>query len=144
GHRRNIKPAARATAPGAGAIAAAGGEVPRTRATAGRLANPSTRPAESLNRGKWVFETYCLVCHGARGEGNGPVSLAGGGPFPGIPSLVDPTRPKMTDGAIYGMVVEAQLMGRGLMPRYGDKIHGTDRWDVVNYVRNLQLNARGG
>jgi mono/diheme cytochrome c family protein len=29
------------------------------------------------------------------------------------------------------------------MPRYGDKIHGNDRWDVVNYVRSLQLNARG-
>jgi mono/diheme cytochrome c family protein len=49
----------------------------------------------------------------------------------------------MTDGAIYGMVVEAVRMGRGSMPRYGDKIHGNDRWDVVNYVRSLQLNARG-
>jgi mono/diheme cytochrome c family protein len=48
----------------------------------------------------------------------------------------------MTDGAIYGMIVEAQRMGRGLMPRYGDKIHGSDRWDLVNYVRSLQLNAR--
>ena len=103
-----------------------------------------TRTAESLNRGKWVFQTYCLVCHGENGQGNGPVSVAGGGPFPGVPSLVDPTRPKMTDGAIYGMIVEAQRMGRGLMPRYGDKVHGTDRWDLVNYVRNLQLNARAG
>jgi hypothetical protein len=29
------------------------------------------------------------------------------------------------------------------MPRYGDKIHGTDRWDVVNYVRSLQVFSRG-
>ena len=29
-------------------------------------------------------------------------------------------------------------------PRYGDKIHGNDRWDLVNYVRSLQLNARAG
>ena len=49
----------------------------------------------------------------------------------------------MSDGALYGMVVDAQRMGRGLMPRYGDKIHGADRWDVVNYVRGLQLSARG-
>ena len=72
------------------------------------------------------------------------MSVTGGGPFPGVPSLVDPTRPKMSDGAIYGMITEAQLMGRGLMPRYGDKIRPMDRWDIVNYVRSLQLNARGG
>lgn len=143
-HQRNIKPYARPIPPVAGAVPVSGGEVPLTRETADRLTNPRTRTAESLNRGKWVYETYCLVCHGPEGQGNGPVSLAGGGPFPGIPSLVDPARPHMSDGAIYGMVVEAQRMGRGLMPRYGDKVRGQDRWDVVNYVRNLQLNARGG
>ena len=33
-------------------------------------------------------------------------------------------------------------MGRGLMPVYGDKVRGNDRWDVVNYVRTLQAQAR--
>jgi mono/diheme cytochrome c family protein len=33
-------------------------------------------------------------------------------------------------------------MGRGLMPIYGDKVRGTDRWDVVNYVRTLQAAAK--
>ena len=141
-HQRNIKPYARPIAPVAGTVPVSGAELLPTRETADRLVNPRTRTAESLNRGQWVFQTYCQVCHGERGQGNGPVSLAGGGPFPGIPSLVDATRPKMTDGAIYGMIVEAQRMGRGLMPRYGDKIHGSDRWDLVNYVRSLQLNAR--
>ena len=51
--------------------------------------------------------------------------------------------PKLGDGYLYGMVVEASRMGRGLMPRYGDKVRGTDRWDVVNYVRSLQVLARG-
>lgn len=141
-HQRSIKPYARPIPPVDGTVPVGGVEMPLTRETADRLTNPRTRTAESLNRGKVVFQTYCLVCHGERGEGNGPVSVTGGGPFPGVPSLVDPTRPKMTDGAIYGMIVEAQRMGRGLMPRYGDKIRGTDRWDVVNYVRSLQLNAR--
>jgi hypothetical protein len=30
------------------------------------------------------------------------------------------------------------------MPRYGDRIRGSDRWDVVNYVRDLQARARQG
>jgi len=143
-HQRNIKPYARPIPAVAGAVPTAGGELAVTRETADRLVNPRTRTAESLNRGQVVYQTFCLVCHGERGHGDGPVSMAGGGPFPGVPSLVDPARPHMSDGAIYGMIVEAQRMGRGLMPRYGDKIHGMDRWDVVNYVRSLQLLARGG
>jgi mono/diheme cytochrome c family protein len=31
--------------------------------------------------------------------------------------------------------------GRGLMPRYGDKIRPADRWAIVNYVRVLQAAA---
>lgn len=141
-HQRSIKPYARPIPPVPGTVPV-DAELPVTRENADRLTNPRTRTAESLNRGKWVYETYCLVCHGERGRGDGPVSLAGGGPFPGVVSLVDPARPRMSDGAVYGMIVEAQRMGRGLMPRYGDKIHGNDRWDVVNYVRSLQLLERG-
>ncbi len=118
-HQRNIKPYARPIPPVAGTVPVDGAELPLTRETADRLVNPRTRTAESLNRGQWVYQTY-------------------------VASLVDPSRSNMTDGAIYGMIVEAQRMGRGLMPRYGDKIHGNDRWDLVNYVRSLQLNARAG
>lgn len=142
-HQRSIKPYARPIPPVAGTVPVANAELPVTRESADRLSNPRTRTAESLNRGEWVYQTYCLVCHGERGRGDGPISIAAGGPFPGIPSLVDPARPRMSDGAIYGLIVDAQRMGRGLMPRYGDKIHGNDRWDVVNYVRNLQVLERG-
>jgi hypothetical protein len=27
---------------------------------------------------------------------------------------------------------------------YGDKVRGADRWDLVNYVRTLQAQARSG
>ena len=142
-HQRNIKPYARPIPPVPGTVPVTAIELPVTRENADRLSNPRTRTAESLNRGKWVYGTYCQVCHGERGHGDGPVAIAGGGPFPGVPSLVDPARPRMSDGALYGLIVEAQRMGRGLMPRYGDKIHGNDRWDVVNYVRSLQVLERG-
>ena len=115
---------------------------------ANKLTNPRSRTAESLNRGQWVFETYCAVCHGAKGRGDGPISANNGqtppGPFPGIPELVDDYRRGLSDGWIYGVVVNAQEMGKGLMPRYGDKVRGTDRWDVVNFVRQLQTEARAG
>ena len=142
-HQRNIKPYARPIAPVDGTVPVTGGELPVTRENADRLVNPRTRTAESMNRGKWVYETYCLVCHGESGRGDGPVSVAGGGPFPGVRSLVTDTLSRKSDGYIYGNIVDAARMGRGLMPHYGDKVRGTDRWDLVNYVRSLQVLSRG-
>ena len=109
-----------------------------------RLDNPRTRTAESLNRGKWVYATYCLVCHGDGGKGDGPISAAVGGPFPGIRDLTDALARSRSDGYLYGLVTNAPVMGRPVMPHYGDKVRGTDRWDVVNYVRQLQQQAGGG
>ena len=72
------------------------------------------------------------------------MSLQGGGPFPGVRSLVTDSVSRRSDGYLYGAIVDAQSMGRGLMPRYGDKVRGIDRWDLVNYVRSLQVLQRGG
>src|SRR5690349_13926229 len=39
---------------------------------AGReLHNPIPRTKEELLKGQHLFNTYCIVCHGVRGEGNG-------------------------------------------------------------------------
>ena len=143
-HQRNIKPYAHPIAPVDGTVPVTGGELPVTSQTADRLVNPRTRTAESMNRGKWVYQTYCLVCHGESGKGDGPVSITGGGPFPGVRSLVTVDLGRQSDGYIYGNIVDAQRMGRGLMPRYGDKVRGNDRWDLVNYVRSLQVLDRRG
>jgi mono/diheme cytochrome c family protein len=142
-HQRSIKPYAHPIAAVEGTVPVTGGELPVTRDNADRLVNPRTRTAESMNRGKWVYETYCLVCHGERGRGDGPVALQGGGPFPGVRSLVTDSASRKSDGYIYGNVVDAARMGRGLMPRYSDKVRGLDRWDLVNYVRSLQVLERG-
>jgi mono/diheme cytochrome c family protein len=148
-HQRSVKPYAEPRMPVPGTVPVTGDEVDSVAMEAAdRLPNPRARTAESLNRGQWVYDTYCLVCHGPAGLGDGPISAANGrelpGPFPGIPSLVDADRQQLTDGWLYAVVTNAQVMGRGLMPRYGDKVRGTDRWDVVNYVRGLQTRARAG
>jgi len=147
-HQRSIKPYARPIAPVAGTVPITGVEPAADVTTADRLANPRTRTSESINRGRFVYETYCLVCHGASGRGDGPISATNGqtppGPFFGVRSLVNDTIARRTDGYIYAVIVSGQVMGRGLMPVYGDKVRGNDRWDLVNYVRTLQAQARSG
>ena len=144
-HQRSIKPYAmpRATVPGT--VPVGGSEVDSLGLVAAEsVTNPRTLTSESLNRGKWEYETYCLVCHGDAGRGDGPISSSAGGPFFGVRSLVNDTIARRSDGYIYAVVIHSPSMGRGLMPIYGDKIQGTDRWDVVNYVRFLQQQARAG
>ena len=42
---------------------------------AASIPNPVPASADSLARGKYLYELNCLVCHGATGVGDGPVGL---------------------------------------------------------------------
>jgi mono/diheme cytochrome c family protein len=142
-NQRSIRPYAKLRPPVEGTVPVTGPPTVVDMDVTEHLANPRTRTSESVNNGKVVYDIYCLVCHGETGRGDGPVSSAGGGPFVGVRSMVTDTVARRTDGYLYGVIVSAQVMGRGLMPRYGDKILGTDRWDLVNYIRTLQASERG-
>ena len=90
-------------------------------------------PADLAARGDTLFHTYCAVCHGPAGALGGPVSAK-----IGAPSLVTARARGYSDGYLYSII----RYGRGVMPRYGDKIHDPiERWTVVNYVRKLQAEA---
>jgi len=96
---------------------------------ANRLVNPSNRAA-TLALGDTVYGNFCATCHGATGDGRGPVGVR-----MGAASLLTDKAKALSDGHIYGIV----RYGRGVMPQYGDKIfRPADRWAVVNYVRSLQ------
>jgi mono/diheme cytochrome c family protein len=98
------------------------------------LRNPVPVSDRSLRRGRQVFEQYCIVCHGPAGRGDGTVVPM----FVPPPDLTMATSVQRTDGYLYAMIRQ----GRGIMPRYGDKIGGADRWHVVHYLRQLQGTAR--
>lgn len=94
-------------------------------------------PETLAARGDTLFMTYCATCHGETGAGNGPVSAR----MVGIPSLLTPQARGYTDGYLYSMI----RYGRGLMPKYGDKLpNPTGRWAIVNHVRALQAAAAPG
>mgnify|MGYP003862767749 CR=1 FL=1 len=107
-------------------------------AFAATVRNPAPADSASLARGRVLYDRFCFVCHGPAGKGDGPV--VGPGKFPFAPNLTLPATVQRPDGYLYGII----LVGRGLMPAYGDKVPDADAWHVVNYVRRLQAQAGAG
>lgn len=102
--------------------------------TADRLVNPA--PGVATAEGDTLFHTFCMPCHGSLGAGDGLV-----GRKLGAPSLLTDRARGFSDGYLYSII----RYGRGVMPRYGDKVYRPPaRWAVVNYVRQLQAQAAGG
>lgn len=99
--------------------------------TADALVNPTDHAPTAV--GDTVYHTFCAPCHGLAGAGDGLV-----GRRLGAPSLLTDRARAFSDGYIYSIL----RYGRGVMPRYGDKIFNPRaRWEVVNYVRSLQSQA---
>ncbi len=104
----------------------------------GSFENPVPADAESLARGEELYNRYCVVCHGPVGIGAEAYILE---KWPALVAynLAGETVQGYSDSYIYGMI----RVGRGLMPQYGHQITHFDRWNIVNYVRQLQA-ANGG
>jgi mono/diheme cytochrome c family protein len=80
--------------------------------------------------GDTLYQTFCSVCHGPTGNADGTVSRQ-----IGAPSLLTARARVYSDGYIYSII----RYGRGVMPRYGDKVYAPiERWAIVNHVRKLQ------
>lgn len=90
-------------------------------------------PAQAalLARGRHVYETFCLVCHGAGGKGDGPVTKRG---VPPPRPFHDPEILGMSDGRLFRSIT----VGKGNMPSYASQVEREDRWKVIRYLRVLQ------
>lgn len=85
-------------------------------------------------RGKARYEIYCVPCHGAAGDGKGPVASRG---LEVPPADFHSDRLKtMPAGKIYSAIRNG--VNNGNMPSYSAQIPVNDRWAIVAYVRQLQ------
>ena len=96
---------------------------------AGReLQDPYRPTAQALVEGKALFETYCAVCHGISGRGDGPIADK----IPRPPSYTSDRLMKFPPGRIFYVVT----VGSGKMRPYAAQLSAADRWKVVTYVRH--------
>jgi mono/diheme cytochrome c family protein len=88
---------------------------------------------EVLDRGRERYNIYCAPCHSRVGDGNGFVPSRGFARKP--PSYHIERLQKAPLGYFYDVITE----GFGIMSDYSSQIPPRDRWDIVAYIRALQL-----
>jgi hypothetical protein len=86
-----------------------------------------------LDRGRERFNIYCAPCHSRLGDGNGFVPSRGFARKP--PSFHIARLEKAPLGYFYDVITN----GFGIMPDYASQIAPRDRWDIIAYIRALQL-----
>ncbi|HEU5413173.1 MAG TPA: cytochrome c [Candidatus Angelobacter sp.] len=97
---------------------------------AGReLKDAYTPTARTLEEGKALFETYCAICHGVQGKGDGPISSK----IPTPPSYVSDRVLAFPPGRIFHVIT----MGSGKMPSYAAQLSSDERWKIVTYVHTV-------
>jgi cbb3-type cytochrome c oxidase subunit I len=114
------------------------------------IALPAEPPvtADSIERGKTLFLSNCMICHGAGGLGDGPM----------VPVLKDswgqPVQPAnftlaagLPGGVKLGHDGEhlfktiATGVGGTPMPVFGEQLNPDEIWDIVHYVQSLRAEA---
>jgi mono/diheme cytochrome c family protein len=93
------------------------------------LTSPILNNEDNLANGKKMYEIYCSVCHGSKGDGNG--ILMEREKFLGIPSYADRD---ITEGSIYHVL----MYGINLMGSHAGQVNDEERWQISQYVLKLR------
>jgi len=93
------------------------------------LKSPLDSLSKNPEKGKELFEIYCMSCHGATGNGKG--KLVEREKFLGVPSYAD--RP-ITEGSVFHVIT----YGLNSMGSHANQLSAQERWLVVDYVLKLK------
>ncbi len=89
---------------------------------------------DSLARGRELYATHCVECHGLGGAGDGERAVEYDGALPSLVNLE--TISILSDDALYAIVTEGQ--GSEMMS-FVEEMSDDERRDVVAYTRTLAL-----
>ena len=93
---------------------------------------PKVITAAMLSSGRQGFDANCVPCHDFAGSGHGMIVSRG---FPEPPKLYSAKIRHFTARHIFAVITH----GKGAMYGFGGLIEPAERWDIVAYVRALQL-----
>ena len=114
-------------------------EEERTRAMAEIIYNPYPITDKGIAKAKNLYNIYCAICHGEKGDGNGYLVREDGGVYPAAPANF------LTDefiAASNGRYYHAIMYGKNVMGGYTDKLSYEERWQVIHYIRSLQAKEK--
>jgi len=94
------------------------------------MVDPREASEARLQRGQYLYERMCLVCHGKTGQGDGPIAAK----YTEPPAFNGRALRDYKPGQIYHAIVK----GFGGMPSHEAQLDDNDRWDVIMYVQKLQ------
>ncbi len=100
------------------------------------LKNPIRYTKENEDAGKELYDIYCAICHGGKGDGKGP--LVQREKILGVPSYDDIGR-AITEGSIYHVM----YYGINSMGSYASQTNEHERWQIVQYVQKLKADLEG-
>jgi mono/diheme cytochrome c family protein len=100
-------------------------------ASASRVQNPIKPSPTGLRHAEQLYQQDCMICHGKTGASNGPAA----GSLPQKPANFTDAQmmSKATDGELFWKMTT----GRAPMPSWQDRFSETERWELVNYLREL-------
>ncbi len=100
------------------------------------LKNPLPITVENLAKGTELYNIYCAVCHGNKGDGKGV--LVENEKILGVPSYADAGR-VITEGGVY----HVQMFGLNSMGSYASQTSEEERWQITMHVMNLKASLEG-
>ncbi len=95
------------------------------------LKSPLDSTQVDMANAKVLFDIYCGICHGVKGDGQG--NLVKREKILGVPKYDDAGR-AITEGSIY----HAMYYGKNAMGSYANQLNEKERWEVVSYVLKLK------
>ena len=95
------------------------------------LKSPLDSTQVKLEEAKVLYDIYCGICHGNKGDGQG--QLVKREKILGIPKYDDIGR-AITEGSIYHTI----YYGKNTMGSYANQLNEEERWQVVAYVLDLK------
>jgi len=110
-------------------------EEERQRAMREITTSPVPATEENIAKGKRLYNIYCAICHGEKGDGEGFLVREDGGVYPAMPAnFLSADLKNSTDGRYYYAIMK----GRNMMEPFYDKLDYEERWQVIQYIRSLQ------